>query len=229
MKVERIRFQSNPKETFFAPEWDYSLYEAFLDDINCKKLAKIILKKEKQIKNNFNDEVVSAYYGNSSKDGNTGLGLDSLTSRYPFFNVLTWKEKEIQKLKNKILEFYLSVLKETGAPRVNTWIKCWANVMRENQQIRPHIHSVYSNCYLGGHLIVQTSGSFTGYVPVANQINNPDIYKSINTPGKITIFPSNIPHFTSKYEDKHLERITIAFDIETSSYLKSHIPFDIIS
>lgn len=229
MKIERIRFQSKPKQTFFAPEWDYSLYETFLDDVSFKKIAKIVLKKEKEIKSKFDDSAVSDYYKGINKDGYTGLGLSSLTSRYPFFNVLTWEEKEIQKLKKRIFEFYLAVLKEAGAPRINTWIKCWANVMRENDQIQPHIHSVHPNCYLGGHITVQSSGSYTGYISPVNQINNPEVFKSLNTIGKITIFPSNIPHFTSKYTDPNLERITIAFDIETNRYLNSHIPFDIVN
>ena len=46
---ETYRFKSLPKETFFAPEWDYYIFESYIDQVNFKNLAKFILSKEDEI------------------------------------------------------------------------------------------------------------------------------------------------------------------------------------
>jgi hypothetical protein len=225
-EIKTISFKSEPRQTFFAPEWDYSFYEFFLKDIDLTYVAKIILEKENKIKNHFDKNFVLRNKKKQSVDGYTGLGENSLTARYPFFNVFSWEEDEIQKIKNQLLQFYLEILKINNAPRINTWMQCWANVMRENEKMQPHIHSVTPTCYLGGHITIQTFDSYTGYICPINQINDPFIYKSKNIPGKVTIFPNNIPHYTSEYKSKNEERITIAFDIDVSQISQNHIPFD---
>jgi hypothetical protein len=230
MIINEFKFKNNPKKTFFAPEWDYSFYETYLENVNLDLVAKIILKKEKEIKTIFNDQHVlkNRNKKEGSVDGYTGLGEKSLTARYPFFNVFSWNDKEIVKIKNQVLNFYLEILKLNNAPRINSWIQCWANVMRYGEQILPHIHSTEPETYLGGHITIQASESYTGYICPINQINEPKFYKSTNEIGKITIFPNNIPHFTSKHYDKINERITIAFDIEIQKFTENHIELDIL-
>ena len=91
MKI--INFKSEPKQSFFAPEWSYYMCEdETLDDtVYFKKIAKIILDKEKNVidsnQNNYNNYNKKH---NTIFDGQTGLGSKSLTSRSPFFNVLSW-------------------------------------------------------------------------------------------------------------------------------------------
>lgn len=226
MNIEQIIFKSAPKKTFFAPEWDHRFYESFLENIDLKKVKEIVLEKEKEIKKYFNNDYVLENSKINSVDGYTGLGIDSLTSRYQFFNVFSWQEEEIQKIKNQVFQFYLNVLEINNAPRIKTWIQCWANVMREGEQIQPHIHGVGSSTYLGGHITVQANDSYTAYINPINQINNPEEHFSNNIPGKMTIFPNYIPHYTSKYEDTMEERITIAFDIDVQQLTENHIEFD---
>ena len=48
-----------------------------------------------------------------------------------------------------------------------------------------------------------------------NQINEPEIYKSKNLTGKISLFQNCIPHYTDIHNGKK-ERITIAFDLHVN-------------
>jgi hypothetical protein len=200
--LDIIKFKSPPKQTFFAPEWDYTLCETQISGIDFSEIAKEILSKE--------FEIVNAYP--ADKDGYTELGSRSLTSRYKFFNVFSWQNQQIQLLKDQIHYRYIKFLESLSIRRRKVWIQCWANVMRYGEEIKPHIHTVNPFTYLGGHVTIQTEESFTGYINPINQINEPEIYYSQNEIGKLTFFQANIPHFTSKYQGKG-ERITIAFDI----------------
>jgi len=200
--LDIVKFKSPPKQTFFAPEWDYTLCETIISDINFSDISKEILIKEKEIVKNFP----------ANKDGYTELGEYSLTSRYKFFNVFSWQNKNIQLLKDQVYHRYIKFLEFLSVRRRKVWIQCWANVMRYGEEIKPHIHTVTPFTYLGGHVTIQTEDSYTGYINPINQINEPEIYYSQNEIGKLTLFQANIPHFTSKYQGQK-ERITIAFDI----------------
>ena len=86
-----VILKSKKKNNFFAPEWQYFLYEDFINNVDFKKIAKLILLKEKNI--------LKKFLPGKKGDGYTGLGKRSLTSRFEKFNLLKFKEKEIQKLK----------------------------------------------------------------------------------------------------------------------------------
>lgn len=208
-KQRLINFKSNAKLTPFAPEWNFIIYENIIDKINFKKIASFILNKEKEIlKNTTHSKKIG------SVDGYTGLGKNSLTSRYENFNVLKWNKDEIKKLKKIILkehDDFLSLL-NIEKPK-SLWIQCWANVMRKGEKINTHIHSIKPDSYLGGHVCIQCINTFTGYINPLTHVNNPEIFKSDNEVGKITLFQNCLPHYTSTHEDNKKERITIAFDL----------------
>ena len=199
-----VRFKSPPKNNFFAPEWDYFIYEDIIKDVDFNKVALFILKKEKEIIKKYKYKNGDAY---------TGLGKNSLSSRWKQYNVLKWKNLEINKIKNNIIRSHNFLLKELKIDNnVKLYIQCWAVVMRKGETINTHIHSTNPDSYLGGHICVQAEKTRTGYINPVNQINDPLIYYSNNNPGKITLFQQCIPHFTDTHEGNK-ERITIAFDL----------------
>jgi hypothetical protein len=201
--MEIIKFLSMPKQTPFAPEWSYVLGEDTITDIDYTKIASIILSKEK--------EIIKSFPGNN--DGYTGLGKNSLTARFEHFNVFSWEDPEILKLKEKTKEKYKLFLQELKVNPSKVWIQCWANVLRTGEEIKPHVHSTSSLSYLGGHISIQCDNTSTVYInPV--DINNPEIFSSTNVVGKLTIFQNCIPHYTTIHQGSH-ERITIAFDLYT--------------
>ena len=107
-----VLIKSKPKNNFFAPEWCYYIYENIIDNVDFKKISKLILKKEKEIIKKYKPSK------KGSVDGYTGLGKNSLTSRYEFFNVLKWKDKEIDKLEKQIIErsvkYYIFIQNKDG-------------------------------------------------------------------------------------------------------------------
>ena len=198
-----IRLKSPPKNNFFAPEWDYFIYEDIIKNVDFNKLSLFILKKEKEIVKKYKYKDGDAY---------TGLGKNSLSSRWKQYNVLKWKDPEIDKIKNNIIKAHDSLLEELKINNNKLYIQCWAVVMRKGEKIKAHIHSTTPDSYLGGHICVQAEDTRTAYINPVNQINDPLIYYSKNDPGKITLFQQCIPHFTDTHKgDK--ERITIAFDL----------------
>jgi hypothetical protein len=201
--MDVITFKSQPKISPFAPEYEWRMFETFVTGVNFKELAQLILTKEQEILKQF-PVPISA--------GLTGLGPNSLTSRFEYFNVLKWDHPEITKLLDDIKKHHLTILEITKIPRRKLWIQCWANVLRTPEKMNAHIHDTSSLSYLGGHVTVQCDQTFTVYVNPIEQLSMPQTYDSINQVGKITFFQNNIPHFTTEHLGPK-ERISIAFDI----------------
>lgn len=200
------KITNDTPKTFFSPKYEYYICEDFLSGVDFTKIGQLILQKEKIIIDNTytNKNIIN--------DGGTGLGTNSLTSRYRNFNLFFWPEKEILNLREKIKEKYVVFLNALQIPRRKVWMQCWANVLRKNEEIKMHLHQSSNYCYLGGHVMINCHNTSTFYVNPINQIQQPEVFESKNEIGKITFFQNNIPHFTNKnFSDQ--ERISIAFDI----------------
>jgi hypothetical protein len=207
-KVNIVKFKSGPKRTFFAPEFDYTIFETGVEQVDFKELAKLLLSKEKEV---LSLPVSTGVAG--VVNSYTGLKENSTTQRYDKYNVLKWEDKNIKELKGNILNFHKNILKYFKQPLPNElYIQCWYNVMRKGEQIKAHLHNIGPNCYLGGHICVQCDDTSTHYINPINQINDPMIHSSKNDVGKLTMFPDNIPHYTDIHNSDK-ERITIAFDL----------------
>lgn len=206
MKI--INFKSNPKNNFFAPEWNYFIAETFIKDVNFNHLSEFLLNKKNLILN-----LPNTIKKNKISDGYTGLGENSTTSKYDKYNVVSWDNENIYKIKKNIIKFHDEFLNFFKIKLPNElYIQCWVNIMKKGKKINPHLHSVGPDCYLGGHICIQVNNTSTYYINPINQINDPEIYQSKNEIGKITLFQNNIPHFTDEHKDD-IERITIAFDL----------------
>jgi hypothetical protein len=201
-------FKSKPPQSPFAPIYHYIFAENYLEGIDFNKIASIILDKEQQIIKTTKP----------TTDAYTGLGEDSLTSRWKSFNIFAWTDPEIEKLKVKIHEKYLEFLNAYNVPRSKIQIQCWANILREGEEIKAHIHQTGPWCYLGGHVTIQCENTSTVYINPINQINDPELYISYNKIGKITFFQHNIPHYTTVHTGNE-ERITMAFDLYMDSFV----------
>ena len=184
-------------------------------DINCDPLKEKILKEEPVIIEKFPN---TSYDGN---DGNSGTGLspNSLTSRYFWYNVLNWQEAE--PLRKWILKGYQNYT-ETKIKQLH--VKCWANVLRKGEQIKPHAHFrgiVDPLDSLCGHLTVKADGSTSTYYRTFIKDE-----KLLNIPGNFHFFNSGTTHWTDQYNGDS-ERITIAFDMFTEKAYKT-IPEGVI-
>lgn len=209
-----IYSKSYPKQSPFAAEWDFSIFEDNISAlVDLDSIANTILKNEKTVIN-------SHPY---TDDWGTGLGPNSMTSRSNCYNILDWPE--MSELKSNIKKIYNRFLTEIQVPVEQTiYLQCWANVLRKGEFIKIHRHSDTPYAYLGGHVCIQTQGSSTFYKSPFSE----DDYQSPNEPGKITLFPSWLPHWTSKQESE-TERITVAFDIITPHILDEIVAEHMIS
>ncbi len=125
--------------TPFAPSWNYYLGYSWINNIDFKILSKFILDKEKEIINNFPPS-----NNKYSCDGYTGLGNRSLTSRFNSYNLLSFHIPEIKTLKKQISKVHKEFLKVLGVEvKEKIWIRCWANVLRDSEVIKPHTHLHY--------------------------------------------------------------------------------------
>ncbi len=182
----------------FVPAIKYHMYEAnILDDVDISFIKDFCLKLE--------TEMVSKYP--SDEDGSTRLGKHSLTSRYKFYSLFTYKE--MKPLANSIRKHYNSFLSKMNKENNhNIYCQSWANVLRKEEKMSRHNHWSMDYTYLSGHVCVSANDTCTNYYhPITGKQ-----FKSKNEPGKLTIFPSWIFHDTDPVRDNE-ERITIAMDI----------------
>ena len=175
--------------------------------INCSWLSSRVLKNERKILKKY----PPTGFDNVKTDGGTGLGSNSLTSRFCYFNVLSWFGT--RKLRKHIKAGYNNFNQLDDNP---VFVQCWANVMRKGDTIKPHVHmkeNISSLHALSGHLCVKVDGSTSTYYggrPLQN----------VN--GQMVFFPSTMAHWTNTYMGDS-ERITSAFDI----YSKEWFNYDI--
>jgi hypothetical protein len=207
MVLDRFLFKSLPRISPFAPEWEYFLVESAIENIDYVKIANYFLNKEQELLK------LPVTIKSDTVDGYTGLGANSLTSRYSHYNVFQFENElpELTKLRQEIFNRYCEMLSLLGIKRDKIWFQSWCNIVRKGEYIKPHLHSVSPYCYLGAHVTIQCDGTSTVYINPINQINDPEIYDSPNKVGKLTIFQQNIPHYTTEHKSDK-ERITIAFD-----------------
>ena len=200
--MDVINFKSEPKKTPFAPEWNYYLAEEIIKDVDFKKLFKFLKLKENKV-----------LKLKTTTDGYTGLGPNSTTAKHGQYNVFKWKNKEILKLKQNIILLHNNFLNYLNIKLNKTvYINSWFNVLKKNQSIAKHLHGTTPDSYLSGNICISCEDTSTVYLNPINPINDPITYESKNTMGKIILFQSNIPHYTTP-NNSDKDRMTLAFDL----------------
>jgi hypothetical protein len=178
-------------------------------NINTKYYKRKILKNEPKILKKYPPIGHNGVF----TDGYTGLGENSLTSRFFHYNVLSWWG--VNSLKREIKKNYFKFLNIKPQP---IYVQCWSNVMRRGEQIKPHIHRVKEEVLfyspVSGNLIIDVDQeSYTYY----------DDKPILNLNARMVLFSSDILHYTSVYTGNS-ERISIAFDIRSYIDWKLNIP-----
>ena len=175
-------------------------------DVNVHRLSQQILKNEPKIIDRYPP---TAFDGEG--DGGTGLGPNSLTSRFFYFNVLRWwGTRALRKSIRKGYEMYTNIKDKP------IYVQCWANVMRKGQRIKSHIHDkrpLPAHQNLSGHFNVKVDGLTSTYYNGEPHVNKD---------GEMLLFPSFIPHWTDVYNGEG-ERITVAFDIKSADFYKQDV------
>ncbi len=187
MSIKAHQFKSELTISPYAPSWDYIIAEKHLD-VDVEELGNLILEHESP----------------------EFLITKVITCRSYFFNVLKWDYPVCKKLHKEIIDFHDAYVEGTRKPKLdNLKIRCWANVMRQGQQIDKHHHGNAAHSYLSGNFTIKCENTSTNYY---HPYNNNEVYPIENKSGNMTLFPSWIPHDTSIHNSDS-ERIIIAFDI----------------
>lgn len=191
-------------QTEYAPAWNISIgVSQWIDSDKVDTIRKWLIANENRIK---------AMYP-PLNDGGTGLGDNSVTSRFGRYNLFDFAN-ELPEL-NELLTFFRLAWLEFVAKDYTSHhelnIVCWFNIVRKEQKIREHLHGAIPTGYLSGNMHLDNYPTVTNY----RSPFTPTEYTPIdNVKGGITIFPSYVPHNTSVYEpEDDAPRLSIAFDL----------------
>jgi len=203
-----IEWKSEKPRTKFAPCWDIPFYiDDIFDQKDLSEVKRVVLAMEKPIINSYRE---------ISNDGGTGLGPNSLTSKFSKFNIFTWEFDWVHKLKKSVING-IKTLEEPDEISQKIYAQCWANVMRHGEKIQPHWHGSSKDCYLGAHITICSENTSTHY---QNPYDKFDVKKLKNTAGSLTIFPGYLMHWTDYYMGDS-QRISLAMDIVLEEYISS--------
>lgn len=198
MRIFEFKQNSNNP---IAPSWCYFIGQnSVLPLDECDSIKSILLSEEKKIILETEDKI--------KNDAGTGLGLNSVTSRYVHYNILNWNYDFIEPLKGGISDTIYRYLDVCNFKRNEYYVQSWFNVLRKGQHISKHHHADHSDTFLGGHLTICTEETSTYYENPFTQ----QIFKVKNEPGILTLFPNWIKHWTDEYHGDCV-RISIAMNI----------------
>jgi hypothetical protein len=127
---------------------------------------------------------------NNLDDCGTGLGNETTTARSGSYNIFTWDQPDINILKKEIASMCNNYHERvTGKKILKFGLAGWMN-------------NPFSQ-YTKENVLVKM---------VEDGVDDPSYYPSKNIDGKLTLFPSYIPHFTTEHKSDS-NRITLAFDL----------------
>jgi hypothetical protein len=129
------------------------------------------------------------------------------------YNIFAWEENEPKQLLNEIVRVYKSFFLELGLlPHKNLWINGWVYPQKKGMSLKVHNHATHQNSYLSGNIVLTENNTTTDYeIPFISV--NEGMFKVKNAPGKITLFPSYLPHRVDELNEE--ERYTVGFDLLT--------------
>ena len=216
-EINYVHFLNEKLRSPFAPTWDYFIAEKLLSNIQCTRLKNYLLSKQQEvfaIKNNLDD-------------CGTGLGNETTTARSGSYNIFTWDQPDINTLKKEIASMCNNYHERVTGKKISKFgLAGWMNIMKKGDRIELHNHAFSNDSYLSGNFTVSSNDTKTVYnnpfsqytkenvlvKMVEDGVDDPSYYPSKNIDGKLTLFPSYIPHFTTEHKSDNY-RITLAFDL----------------
>ena len=128
--------------------------------------------------------------------------------QWEHYNVFQWDYKCIHELKDIIKVSYTDFCRKIGVSRENTWIRGWVYPQKQGMTLKRHSHALHENSYISGNICLTENNTTTDYdIPYIGWITTE------NSKGRMTLFPSSLPHAVDKLEEG--ERYSLAFDLIT--------------
>ena len=211
--TEIYGWKSEPPETPFAESYAHFLSDKrIFSEEESKEWNDYLLEQEIILKKKFSPGLRGS--------GRTGLGPDSITSRYQYFNLLEFDFHLVERLKTEIFEGMKTILSVSGNSdwKKPLYAKSWFNVIRQGQGMQLHSHSHHSRTLYGFHVSINAKETATSYFHPAvrevgpNGVDFLDAFHNPNRIGYLTLFPNHLPHGVSPNQQE-TPRISIAGDI----------------
>jgi len=197
-----LKVKSMHPLTEFAPSWDFTIGTDIWDADKTDIVRQWLIANEQRI--------IDTYPPNRD-DGGTGLGIDSVTSRFARYNLLQFGNElpELNDLYKFIQISYLNYIHYHHSHIRDINIVCWYNVMRQGDKINEHAHGIDPYTYLSGNIHLDNYKTKTYY---KSSIDKDLIIPIDNIKGNIAIFPGHIKHYTDEHTESNL-RVSIGFDL----------------
>ena len=191
-------------ETPFTPEWNINLWTTQYTNIKNIQIMKDWILENGPI-------IIEKNKNKEKNDGGTGLGENSLTANFHYFDLFA-KTRNIEAFidfKKFLEDEYRKFCKELRIKKEKCFINSWANIAHQDQKIDKHNHGATHYAYLSGNVHLDDYDTQTIY---HNPFDHNVQYAVPNIAGGVTLFPSYLYHSSTVHkEDK--DRVSIAFDI----------------
>jgi len=128
--------------------------------------------------------------------------------QWEHYNIFLWEDRCIRDLKDIIKASYDDFCRKIGCSRESVWIRGWVYPQKQGMVLKRHSHAMHENAYISGNICLTENNTTTDYdIPYLGWVTTE------NSKGRMTLFPSCLPHSVDKLKDG--ERYTIAFDLIT--------------
>jgi len=136
-------------------------------------------------------------------------------NRWEHYNVFSWTEPCVLDLKQEVKRVYKSFLSELRLPiEDKIYVNSWVFPQKKGQRLKMHNHAIHENAYLSANIVLTDNRTTTDFdIPYMSVEHG--LFKVENSPGKITIFPSYLPHKVDVLDDNCRYTIGIDFITET--------------
>lgn len=199
MRIEKIK--SKLPMTEYAPYWNLSLgLERWTEFDKIDAIRNWLIANEDRIKSL-----------DVNHDAGTGLGDNSVTSRFGNYNLFDFSEElpELKDLLKFIRSSYLEFILQDKTDIFELEIVCWFNLLRKGETVNEHIHGAAHDSYLSGNMHLDDYNTQT-YYKCPQEPNL--VYNASNVKGGMTFFPSHMPHGATTHQEAG-PRLSIAFDL----------------
>lgn len=189
--------------TEYAPTWDISIGKTVWNDTEkINNIRNWLINNEDRIKTMY--PVIT--------DSGTGLGTNSITSRVGKFNLFDFANElpELNDLLTFIRKSYIEFITIDHASAQDLVLVSWVNILRDSQEIKEHVHSASNLAYLSANIHLDDYSTSTVYRSPYLQFEE---HKFENVKGGFCIFPSYVPHKTTRYTELNIPRVSIACDL----------------
>lgn len=134
-------------------------------------------------------------------------------NQWEHYNIFLWEEECISVLKLAVKEIYLKFLNELNLPpEKSVYVNSWVFPQKKGQKLRMHTHAIHENAYLSANIVLTDNKTTTDFdIPYISVEHG--LFSVENSSGKVTIFPSYLPHKVDTLDDDF--RYTIGIDFIT--------------